>query len=142
MPLASVWLVRMSLLHLAAGGTLGAMYLSWKAYGWFPFVTGHRQVHVEEMLVGWMVQLVIGVAFWILPRTEGTLGFQQSKLIWVVFALLNAGVIAAAWGSAPHYPAWVSPTGRALEMAAAALFAFHAWNRQRPYTRGTKRILV
>ena len=142
MPLASVWLIRAALLHLATAAVLGAMYLAWKAEGWFAFAPSHRQMHVEQMLVGWMVQLVIGVGFWILPRTEPTVAQRSGPLIWIVFGLLNAGVLLAAWGSAPEYPAWVSPAGRTLEMAAALLFAFHAWRRQRPYSRETKRILV
>ena len=142
MPLASVWLIRAALLHLATAAVLGAMYLAWKAEGWFAFAPSHRQMHVEQMLVGWMVQLVIGVGFWILPRTEPTVAQRSGPLIWIVFGLLNAGVLLAAWGSAPEYPAWVSPAGRTLEMAAALLFAIHAWRRQRPYTRETKRILV
>ena len=142
MPLASVWLIRAALLHFATAAVLGAMYLAWKAEGWFAFVASHRQMHVEQMLVGWMVQLVIGVAFWILPRTEPTEAQRSGPLIWTVFGLLNTGVLLAASGAAPGYPAWGAPAGRALEMAAALLFALHAWRRQRPYTRETKRILV
>lgn len=142
MPAASVWLIRAAFLHFVSGALLGAIYLAWKAEGWMVWVVSHRSVHVEQMLVGWMVQLVIGVAFWILPRTERADIAGAGPLIWVVFGLLNVGVIAAALGSAPGYPPALLLAGRVLEAAAAGLFAFHAWHRQRPYTREVKRILV
>lgn len=142
MPLASVWLIRASFAHLVSGAILGALYLAWKAEGWMPWVVSHRQIHVEQMLVGWMVQLVIGVAFYILPRTDNTAAYRSGPLIWVVFALLNAGVVMAALGSAPDYPPALLLTGRVLEVAAAGLFALHAWHRQRPYTAQLRRKLV
>jgi hypothetical protein len=141
-PVASVWLIRVSFVHFASGALLGAFYLSWKAVGWFAWVVSHRQVHVEQMLVGWMVQLVIGVAFWILPRTEATATARSGPSIWVVFALLNAGVLLAALGTAPDWPRELALAGRSAEIVAAGLFAAHAWNRQRPYTRGVRRMLV
>lgn len=142
MPVASVWLIRAAFFHFISGAVLGAFYLAFKAEGWMAWVASHRQVHVEQMAVGWMVQLVIGVAFWILPRTEVTATARSGPLIWIVFALLNTGVLAAALGSAPAYPPALLLAGRIMEVAAAGLFALHAWNRQRPYTRQAKRVLV
>lgn len=131
MPKASVWLIRMALLHLTIGALLGAAYLSFKAGGGMAWAAAHRAVHVELMLMGWMIQLVIGVAYFILPRPGAEP--LRGPLIWIVLLLLNSGVILVGLGY--HLP------GRLAETAAAGLFVLHAWNRQRAYT-GIRRRLV
>lgn len=142
MPRASIWLIRMALLHLLSGALLGAIYLAWKATGTGGWVVSHRPVHVEQMLVGFMVQFIFGVGYWILPRTEAAERTRTGPLIWAVFGLINLGVLLVA-GTAAH-PEWQAVTfaGRMCETAAVVLFVLHAWHRQRPYTPKAKRALM
>jgi len=142
MPRVSVWLVRASLLQLLSGALLGAAYLAFKAEGWFAILVTHLGTHQEQMLVGWMVQLVIGVAYWILPRSDGQGPKDSERVMWVVFGLLNAGVLVAALGTDPSWPASLLLIGRVAETAAAVLFARHAWKRQRAYREGVRTVLV
>jgi hypothetical protein len=88
------------------------------------------------------VQLVVGVAFWILPRHAGHDARRDGRLMTIVFVLLNAGVLAAGLGSDPSLSPWLLFAGRLAEVTAAALFAFHAWHRQRPYRETTHTVLV
>jgi len=141
-PRVSVWLVRASLLHLLSGALLGAAYLSFKAEGWFGILVTHLGTHQEQMLVGWMVQLVIGVAYWILPRPVEQGPKDSSGLMWLVFVLLNVGVLVASLGTDPNLPASLLLVGRVSETAAAVLFARHAWTRQRAYRAGARTVLV
>lgn len=141
MPRASVWLIRTALIHLLSGAVLGAAYLSVKAIGWPVFALSHRPVHVEQMLIGWMVQLVIGVAYWILPRGAGQ-NLASDRAIWVVYALLNAGVLASALGGDPRLPAGLVAAGKACEAIAVLMFGLHAWNRQRAYRTGARQLLL
>jgi hypothetical protein len=142
MPPASIWLIRASLVHLLSGAVLGTLYLSFKAIGIPVFVVSHRPVHVEQMLVGWLVQLVIGVAYWILPRAANHDATAHAKLMWVVFALLNGGLLVAALAGDPRLPRELVAAGRVAEAAAVALFALHAWNRQRAYRAAARRVLI
>lgn len=142
MPKVSVWLIRTALVHFVSGAFLGAFYLSFKAIGWPLFAVSHRPVHVEQMLVGWMVQLVIGVAFWILPRPDAHDPERHNALMWTIYALINGGVLAAALGGDPALPGWLIPMGRVAEALAVLLFGLHAWNRQRPYRQAARRLIV
>ncbi len=142
MPRVSVWLIRASLLQLLSGALAGAAYLTWKATGWPAFAITHREVHVEQVLVGWMVQLVMGVAFYILPRTEHYDLERDGRLMWVVLVLINAGVLMAGLSGSPVVPRWWLPAGRILETLAVVLFVRHAWYRQRPYRAGARAVLV
>ena len=130
MPGLSVWMVRLSLVHLVAGSGLGALLLASRDLprlaGIGGGLWGFRNVHLETLLVGWMVQLALGVAFWILPRVGGE---RPRPLLAVAgAALLNAGVLAAAAGGAWEAEAW-AVAGRSAEAAGALLFGVHAWPR-------------
>lgn len=132
MPAPSVWMVRLALVHLVAGSGLGALLLASREMPRLAEVAGglwgFRNVHLETLLVGFMVQLALGVAYWILPRVGG-----ERPRAWLAVAgaaLLNAGVVAAAAGGAWEAEAW-AVAGRSAEATAALLFGVHAWPRVR-----------
>ena len=132
MPLTSRIFLRLALIHLVVGSTLGAWLLAAKG-GWPPTAPdSFRPAHVEMLLVGWLLNLIMGTAYWILPRH--TTGPARGRAGPVVFALvaLNVGVIAAGCGG------WLVG-GRALEALGAAAFALHAWSRVRPSVRPAPR---
>jgi hypothetical protein len=70
MPRVSYWMIRLALLHLLLGFTGGAWLLLDKAR-WLPGIPGLRTLHVELVLLGFMVLLAVSVAWWILPRAGG-----------------------------------------------------------------------
>jgi hypothetical protein len=115
-------MVRAALLHLAAGVTIGAALLAGDAVGWpgsRPLAAAHR----ELVTVGWLVQLAMGVGFWVLPPIHGEA--IRGRPAWAVAALLNGGVLlfagAVVAGGAPGAGALLA-AGRALEAAAVLLF--------------------
>lgn len=130
MPRLTVWFVRMALVHLALGFTLGALLLINKGVPFSPAIWHWRPAHIEFLLVGWVVQLVLGVAFWILPR------FQQRRgnvsMAWAAFGLLNLGVWLIAVVTPLGLPASWLVIGRLVEIAAALAFALNAWPRVKP----------
>jgi len=109
-----MWTVRAALLWLLGASALGALLLARGALG-HPELAGYIPVHAEMMLVGWMMQLAVGVAHWILPRGRGGDGRGRGWPIIGVVIALNAGVIAVIGGHAL--------TGRILETFAIILFA-------------------
>ena len=134
MPTVSVWFVRAALAYLVAGFTIGSGLLWHKGMPFAPDPWPLRQAHVEFLLTGWTVQLVLGVALWIFPRFRlGSLPHGRVGLGWWGFALLNAGVglVAAAPLFGPTV-AWPAAAGRAMEIAAVALCVANLWGRVRP----------
>ena len=108
MPRVSVWRVRMALLYLGLGFTLGALMLSAPILGLAPAVLKLRPLHAEILLVGWMMQLAFGVAYWILPRLPGTRPRGSEQLAWLSLTLLNGGTVAVGLGHIVDAPAGVS----------------------------------
>lgn len=128
MPRLSVWSVRAALLHLLVGFTLGALMLANKGQPFWPQAWGLISPHVEILLLGWIVQLALGVAFWILPRFPG--GSRGNEILAdVSLLLLNLGILLVA---VHEYIPLLLPTGRLLEAAAGILFTLHAWGRVKP----------
>ncbi len=133
MPRLSVWMVRSALIHLGIGISLGALMLWNKgslidARIWLLIST-----HLEMLIVGWLIQFALGVAFWILPRFTQEPRYGNVRRGWAGYILLNAGillVILSLW-IAPLLP--LQPLGRLLEVTAALTIGSVLWPRVKPF---------
>jgi hypothetical protein len=134
-PRLSCWFVRTTFAHLVTGFTADALLLAEKGLAGRPALWRLLPLHLELVLIGWTVQFVLGVAFWMLPRFAGGTSRGDGDRPGWAFWLLNPGVLLSGLGPA----AGVSHTqllGRALDAAAVVAFAIHAWARVRPATSG------
>jgi heme/copper-type cytochrome/quinol oxidase subunit 1 len=131
MPLLARCFIRAALLYLLLGFGLGLLILSQKGIGW-PGAWTWRLLpaHVEILLLGWVTQLAMGVAFWILPRVGGRRG--DPRPAWLAFGLINGGLLLAVASSLLPALAPYALAARLLETLAVAAFALHAWPRVRP----------
>lgn len=133
MPALSRYFVRSALICLVAGFTLGGLILAAKAgvvssdvWGWLP-------AHIALLLMGWLVQLGLGVAYWILPRHRGG-DRGRPGWAWGAFAACQIGLalVGISLGSV-----WMAslrgalPPGIMLMALGIGLFAVHAWPRIR-----------
>jgi cbb3-type cytochrome oxidase subunit 1 len=130
-PRLSVWLVRSALLALMAGTALGAVLLAAPGFGWTE-VLRWRPLHAELLLVGWLVQLALGVSWWILPRFRSGAERGPEGLGWLAFGLVNAGAILAGVGRSVGLDG-LALAGRGAEALAAAAYAARAWPRVKPF---------
>lgn len=130
MPKVSLYLVRLALLYLVAGFTIGSLLLADKGLRIGTWLWVLRPLHIEFLLFGWMVQLTFGVAAWILPRTA-----TRSSLRPVVVAgvLLNAGVWLVGIGGGLSGSVGLVLAGRICEIGAIGAFGYHVWPRVRPF---------
>lgn len=129
MPRLSVWFVRASLIYLLAGFTLGALMLAEKGVSYYAPIWRAFPIHVEFLLTGWLVQLAMGVAFWILPRFGRGAPRGNENLIWASFALLNLGILMVAG------QLWLPSglvAGRISEAAGVIVYVAGSWKRVKP----------
>ena len=132
MPRLSVWMVRASLLYFLAGFTMGALMLFNKGVFLHPAIWRLLAPHIEFLLLGWTMQLAIGVAFWITPRLSGGRGRGNVKLAWLAFALLNVGILCVSVAGWSDRLPLVGVSGRLAEFIAALAFMSNIWPRVRP----------
>jgi hypothetical protein len=113
--------------------TLGALLLIHKGVPIHPALWRLLPPHIEFLLLGWTLQLAIGVAFWILPRLTRGPERGNETLAWWAFGLLNVGVCLVGVGWMLPVPGWLPLLGRMIEAAAAIAFAAHAWPRVKAF---------
>jgi hypothetical protein len=131
-PGVSRWLVRTALLYLVAGAALGGLLLAAPAAGGL----GWWRAHAELMLYGWVLQLAMGVAYWILPKHAAGPPRGPEALASAIHPLLNAGILTSAVAWLAMLPPPVLAAGRTLELSAVMLFAVVAWPRVKPFGTG------
>ena len=151
MPATTRVYVKASILYLILGAALGALLL---INGWLPLGSAIYYVkpaHVQFLIVGWLTQLILGVAWWLFPPMAFRLRGQSyppgqaqrgsEPLFWATFALLNAGVLLYAV-SEPLYArtgsgffgGLITLSGLCL-FAAAITFVINMWARVRELGR-------
>ncbi len=129
MPDLSRYMVRAALIYLLLGFTVGGLLLTHKGLPFYALMWRWLPIHIEFLLMGWVVQLVMGVAFWILPRNWTKSQRPKVGSVWIAFGLLNLGiwliVVATLWNANRGLLFW----GRVAEVSAVIFFAVYAWQR-------------
>jgi hypothetical protein len=120
----------MSLIYLATGFSLGGLLLFHKGVALDGMLWRVLPLHIEVLLLGWTLQLAMGVAFWILPRIRGQRG--NKRLAWLAFVLINVGVLCVGLGTPLRAPSAILLVGRLAEAVAVMAFTAHAWPRIKP----------
>jgi len=113
--------VRAALFYLVYTALLGALFYL------FPSLVGpFRPSHVHAGLVGFFLQMVMGVAYWMMPRPGG---LRQDRLEAFTFLLLNAGLFLRLLLEPFHLMGreglrpWLGLSG-GLQLAATLVFAY------------------
>ena len=125
MPRITRWFLKTGLIYLVIG----------LAAGMFPRLAGPLfPVYVHFITIGWLTQLIFGVAFWLFPQSRRG-AKPDERPLWAVYALLNAGLIVRAVAEpATQLPGreWAIAFAAASLWAACCLFAAVTWPRIRP----------
>lgn len=133
MPTPSRWMIRISMLFLLMGMTMGAMMLIQKAYSIHPAIWILLPVHIEVTIFGWIVQFTLGTAYWMLPRFLTGSSRGNSSLAYAMVVLLNTGIIFVIADSLLSFALPLDLIGRLFELAAVGLFVKLHWNRAVTY---------
>ncbi len=134
MPRQSVWFIRASLIYLLIGFTIGALILAQKGRPYDADIWLLLPIHIECLLAGWLLQLVLGMAFWIFPRFGS--GATRGHETWISasFVLLNLGIVLVA------LQLWLPAAmlaGRLAEAAGIVLYIAGSWARVKPLAVGS-----
>ncbi len=128
MPRLSSLFVRLSLIYLAVGFTLGALLLVNEGLNFYPPIWKLLPIHIEMLLLGWFVQLAVGMAYWILPRVSGQSPRGNVKLAWISFWMINLGIGLVILNTILPIPILVF-VGRLAELAGVLAFVSASWKR-------------
>lgn len=129
MPPLSIWFIRTALLYLSLGVTFGALMLANKGVPFAPALWRLRSGHIEILLLGWVAQLAMGVAFWIAPRFWEPPVRGNESGAYAAFLLLNLGIWLVALSTLFGLPSPLVLVGRLAEAGAGVAFGLHIWPR-------------
>lgn len=132
MPRLSVYFIRTALLYLAIGFTFGGLLLFHKGIPLDAQLWRLLPLHIELVFMGWIVQLAMGVAFWVLPRYKHGLPRGDERPVWAAYILLNAGIVGGAMSQWLAWSGEVVLASRLSVLLAVALFAVQVWARIKP----------
>lgn len=88
MPELSRWFIRTGLAYLLASLVLGLLLPALPGAG---AVLWRTYVHL--LVLGWLTQLIFGVAYWMFPRARVKAPPWHQSLGWVAYWCLNAGLL-------------------------------------------------
>ena len=133
MPRLSRWLVRTALAWLIAALTLGVALAFPALPARWPALAAAWPMYLHSFVVGWITQLIAGVAYWMFPRVDRMTPPDDPRGWWV-YVTLNLGLILRAasepWGGT-HWASVALPLSAALQLFAAGVFVITLWPRAR-----------
>jgi hypothetical protein len=121
------FLIRGALACLVAALTLGLVRALAPGNHW---LAGAWPVYLHLLVIGWLSQLVAGVAYWMFPRVDRGVPPTDWRG-WAVFVLINAGLLLRVIAEPTVMRgAWL-PLAALLQFLAMAIFAWSIWPRVR-----------
>lgn len=132
MTAVSIWMFRSSLLFLLLTFITGSLMFLNKAFHWSPAFWALLPVHIETAILGWILQFVMGTAYWMFPRYVEGPKRGSKRQAWIMLAALNGGILLSALSLGNP---WVHFGGRFLLLAGVLLFATLMWGRVVSYRK-------
>lgn len=135
MPLVSRIMIRCSLIYFGIGSLLGMLLLIHKAFPLGAGIWTLLPVHIEFMLFGWIIQLTLGVAYWILPRYLEGPPRGKENLALLMPAGLNIGIILMITAEWADLHSSLKVIGRTAQLLTVIVFIRLHWNRIVTYNK-------
>ena len=132
MPTLTRWFLRAALVYLVGALAVGAL-LQWPDLA--PQLARLWPTYLHLLVVGWITQVIFGVAFWMFPRFSPEQPYGNIRLGWASFLLLNTGLLLRAVGEPLH---WLRPAAPSngivaasalLQLLAGWAFVLNTWPR-------------
>ena len=120
MPILTRWFIKAAILYLVAALSL-AVAMQPPLRSLLPVLEVIWPTYLHLLVLGWLTQLIFGVALWLFPKHSSTRPRGSDRLGWITFFLLNGGLILRA--VAEPWQALGQSTGGLLVVAAGAQLA-------------------
>lgn len=135
MPFLTRLFIKTALLYFIAALLTGLLVAARPVLGLPTIVAGLSPVYFHLLMVGWVTQLILGVAHWMFPIFSREEPRGKDWLTLTIYLLLNAGLLlrviaepartvnnATAWG-------WLLALSALLQWLAGMAFVANLWPR-------------
>lgn len=135
MPLITRYFIKTSLLFFVAALLCGLL-LALRPFVELPAaIAGLTPVYFHLFMVGWVTQIIIGVAYWMFPKFTKEKPRGSEPLAWSTYAFLNVGLLLRTiaepaimvqglpiWG-------WLLALSAFLQWLGGVAFVVNTWSR-------------
>lgn len=135
MPSLTRLFIKTALVYFVAALLTGAIVAARSVFDWPPALAALSPVYFHLLMVGWITQLIFGVAHWMFPKYSKEMPRGSDRLSLAVYLLLNAGLILRAVGE-PMQAAqpeagwgWLLAASAVLQWLAGISFVANIWGR-------------
>ena len=134
MPPLSRWFVKTSLFFLVLA-LAAVMVMAFRPVLGLRLISGLFPVSIHLIVVGWLTQLIFGVAFWMFPKYSQERPRGNEVLGWWTYALLNLGLLLRVLGEplSAYWPGntigWMLVLSATLQFLAGLGFVLNTWAR-------------
>jgi hypothetical protein len=134
MPPLSRWFIRTSFLYLVATLVTGILVVIDPSWDLIPSAGRLIPVYYHLFMLGWVSQLIFGVANWMFPVYSREAPRRNESLGWTVYGLLNSGLVflllgEAMRGVAERVGSWMVAVAALLLWLAGTAFVANTWGR-------------
>jgi hypothetical protein len=135
MPSLTRWFIKSALVYFAVALAVGVALLARPVVELPALVGALGPVYFHLFMVGWVTQLIFGVAFWMFPKFTTEQPRGSEALGWATYLLLNAGLILRALSEplmavqpGPVF-GWALAASAVLQWLAGMAFVINTWRR-------------
>lgn len=138
MPLLARLFIKTALAYLVLALLLGATMAAYALVGGAAWTAALGPAQLHMFVVGWLTQLIFGVAYWFFPRVSKAAPYGHPTPVWAAYILLNAGVALRIWAepavamnTSPAAARWALAASALAQTTAMLLMGIHLWTRVR-----------
>lgn len=138
MPTITRTFIKTAMGYVLLGGLLSAVWLIHLAWPLHPLVSFVQPTALHLIVVGWLTQLIFGIALWMFPVWSKAQPRGPERLSWLCYGTLNGGLvlrlIAEPLNGYHQSSVWSAllVVSAVLQVVAMWLFVALAWPRVRP----------
>lgn len=135
MPPLSRWYIKAAMIYFIAALLLGALQGLQGSLHPHPVVAASGPAYVHLLVVGWITQMIFGVAYWMFPKYAPDAPRGSNTVAVATFVLLNLGLLlrvvfepVRAWRP-DALPGWPLVAAAVAQWLASVGFAANTWPR-------------
>ena len=128
MPTITRYFIKTAMVYFGLGLLIGFLVSAQPLFNLPRVILGFTPTYLHMLVVGWITQLIIGIAYWMFPKFSKEAPRGDERVGWAIFILLNVGLVLRIIGE-PFSVGWMLPISALLQFFAIWLFILVVWPR-------------
>ncbi len=128
MPTITRYFIKAAMVHFVIGLLMGFLITARSLLNLPTSILILNPTYLHLLVVGWITQLIFGVAYWMFPKYSKEKPRGDERVGWAIFALLNGGLLLRVVGE-PLSIGALLPIAAVLQFIAVWLFIIAVWPR-------------